>query len=267
MLKPSIDYSEKEIFFLNKKMFRYYQNVKDYIAFNESSKHTLHWNLIKKEIDNKKKKLKILEVGAGRTGFYTFLKKNKLQKKVHFTAHDITSQNLKFLKKNANQVIIGDLKKKMKQKFDIIFLSQVLEHVVKPKQLLDNIYNLLNNKSSIFIFCPRYDFIFYLSPTSRHLNTFKKINLILQRLKYQIIRFYSHKPIFLIHNDIAAFHKKNFFTDCDALHWTSKKDIDLWANSKKLEIEWFNLGNFTKTINKDYIVKKYLTISVKLKKN
>lgn len=268
MLKPFSKYNKGEILNLKNKLKHYYDNIKDYSAFKTISNHTLQWDLIKKDIVKKKGKIRILEVGAGRTGFSSYLKKNKLKNKVFFYAHDITSQNSHFLKKNSNKVILGDLNKnKIKNKFEIIFLTHVLEHVVEPKKLLDRIYNLLDKRGSVYIFCPRYDFILYLSPSSRHLSLYKKINLILLRLFYRVSRLMTGKPNFLIHNDIAAFYINKFFTDCDAIHWVSKKDIEYWANSKKLKIKSFNFGQYTNKISKDYIVKKFLTISFKLTKN
>jgi len=261
------EYSDLEIKELESKLFNYYNDVTDYSAFNKISNHFIHWDIINNDIKKIKKKLSVLEIGAGRSGYFQYLKKEKIKDRVFLTSQDITEQNLKFLKKNSDEALISDItKNKIKKKYDIIFCSHVLEHVARPKELMDELFSLLNDKGAIYIFCPRYDFLGYHTPSSRHFNFLDKIFLIINLLRYKILRIFRKKPNFIIQNDLAAFHKKAFFTDCDAIHWVSKLDIKYWAKSKKLNIKWFNLGEGIK-FGKDYIVKKYLTISVKLYKN
>lgn len=262
---PFDNYTDSEISTIEKKLFSYYEKVNDYSAFNKISNNILHWDIIQKDIEKSQNKLNILEIGAGKSGYYNYLKKKNYKNKVLLTSQDITEQNLDFLKKNSDEVIISDItENKINKKYDIIFCSHVLEHVTRPKKLLDELFSLMKENGSIYIFCPRYDFIGYFTPSSRHFNTKEKIALISDLIKYKILRFLKKKPNFLIQNDLIAFHEKNFFTDCDAVHWVSKQDIKYWAQSKKLKTQWFNLGENIK-LGKDYIVKKYLTISVKIK--
>jgi len=71
------EYSDLEIKELESKLFNYYNDVTDYSAFNKISNHFIHWDIINNDIKKIKKKLSVLEIGAGRSGYFQYLKKAK----------------------------------------------------------------------------------------------------------------------------------------------------------------------------------------------
>jgi 2-polyprenyl-3-methyl-5-hydroxy-6-metoxy-1,4-benzoquinol methylase len=264
MLKPESNYKFHEIKKLKNKLELYYNNT-DYTPFDNPSDSSRQWLLVEKEIlKNKNKIVRVLEVGSGKSGFYDWLVKRKLNKKVFLHSQDVTKKNISWLKKKSNDFTIGDLNK-IKSLFDIIFSTYVLEHVVQPSVFLKKIYELTNANGVIFIFCPRYDILGYTNPSCRNFSLFTKVKIILCQLKYRILSLLLKKPFFLIQSDLAAFYK-DYYIDCDAVHWVSKIDLYFWARNYNLEQTWFYLKSPARIFSKDWILKKYLTCAVKFKK-
>jgi len=267
-LRPLNHYSNDEIKIMNKKMEKYYEKADDYPVYKIETKSTQFWEKMIPEILNQlnyKKKIKILEIGAAKTGFYNFLKKKKLHKKISFAVHDINKRNKKwYIKNKIKKKYFFDINK-INEKFDIVFSTYVLEHVVNPRNFLIKQIKMLNKKGSIFIFCPRYDFPMYLNPSSRHFNLWTKIILIFSHIYYRAFSLIFKKSYFLIQNDLAAFHN-SFYTDADSMHWVSKFELESFFKNFGLKIS--NLNIKSKTIfSKEWIVKKYLVCSLKITKS
>ncbi|MCA0231210.1 MAG: class I SAM-dependent methyltransferase [Bacteroidetes bacterium] len=254
--------------FLEKQLRIFYENATDYEAFNEISDQSNCWNNILPEIINKLKrqeKVRILEIGAGRSGFGKFLSRHNIRSDVYWIAQDVTTQNKSWLKTESNEVYIGHIEELLSnRKFDIIFSTFVFEHVTNPNMHLEKLNSLLNDDGSIYIFCPRYDLPGYLCPSSRHLHFSKKMFFLLKCFFYRLKTLITQQPSFLLQTDLAAFHRP-FSRDSDAVHWVSSLDLRFWALNHKLKVINLKFGNpifFTK----DWFVKKWLICAVKIQK-
>lgn len=262
--------SAEEKHALRRNFDQYYQTVTDYTAFAAVSQLGECWVHIKDNIrerlkENQEQTIRILEIGAGRSGFGEWLKREGLRDKVQYWVQDVTSRNAASLKPQADHMIYGDVSEISKKNyFDIIFSTYVLEHVTNPAQHLDHVHDLLAKDGSLFIFCPRYDMPGYRCPSSRHLSWFKCLNFEVQRSIARFRSLLSNRPAFLIQTDVAAFHGP-FFLDADAVHWVSLLDLKLWARKKDSRIHKLMIGH-SRPGSKDWIVKRLLTCAVEVRK-
>lgn len=253
---------------LKVKLDNFYNTVSDYSAFETHSDQRHCWKHIAdriKLLGSSSKKIKILEVGAGRSGFGLFLTELGLRDFVIWVAQDVTSQNSKWLEANADKVILGDIETMpMDDSYDIIFSTFVLEHIVNPSDHLNQIASLLKlSKGTLFIFCPRYDLPCYLAPSSRHLTKNLRIKFLIYCTFSRIKTILTGKPAFLIMTDLAAFHQP-FFTDSDAVHWPSLYDLKSFSRKEGAILSQLEIGA-PKLFSRDWIVKRLLTIAVTIK--
>jgi 2-polyprenyl-3-methyl-5-hydroxy-6-metoxy-1,4-benzoquinol methylase len=99
----------------------------------------------------KRKIVNILEVGCGTAA----LSKGFLNNDIHYTGIENNSSIFNFGKKKNRNIIYGDfLKKKFKKKYDIIFASQVLEHIVDPNVFVAKCKKLLKKNGIVHLDTP-----------------------------------------------------------------------------------------------------------------
>lgn len=267
-LVPEDNFKKGEQKELSKKLHAFYSNVRDYDAFNSVSDQSNCWSTILFEIINKinqNQTVRILEVGAGRSGFGDFLTQHQVRDNVYWVTQDVTNQNKPWLNEKSNEVYIGNIEDfKNDKKFDIVFSTFVFEHVTNPSIHLNTLNSLVQRGGSIFIFCPRYDFPGYLCPSCKHLPFYKQVFFFVKCLFYRLKTLITKHPSFLIQTDLAAFYKP-FFRDSDAVHWVSLLDLKFWALNHSNKITKLKIGNpifFTK----DWIVKNLLICAIQIHK-
>ena len=113
-----------------------------------------HWisqyKYCKPYLENKKK---ILEIGAGQgQAVYWFNKEG-----FSVTAIEPDENNVKSINKKLNndRCIVGSVEDfQIVEKFDLIWMSHVLEHIVKPVQFFENIHKNLSKSGILFIEVP-----------------------------------------------------------------------------------------------------------------
>lgn len=261
-------YSSLELDSIKFQLDEYYSSVSDYTAFFKPSSQNHCWIHISAEIRKRSSitnsPIKVLEVGAGKSGFGLWLNQQGLRKSVSWSAQDVTLQNREWLEDQADKGIFGDVNVIEYEKYDIIFSTYVLEHIARPSNHLEYLYRLLEENGSLFIFSPRYDFPGYFCPSSRHISNYKKIKVFFWQQIYRIRGYLKKEPSFLIQNDLAAFHGP-FFTDADAVHWVSLFDLNYWTYRIGAKFRILNLGS-SKILSKEWIVKKFLTCAVEIRK-
>jgi SAM-dependent methyltransferase len=206
----------------------FYASTTDYDDFNvPSNSKPEYWGRIREVIQNfqptpDRPHCRVLEFGAGRTGFLSFL--GDLRSKVHFTAQDITPQNRDYLTSASNTVHIGDISQ-LPGPYDVIFSTFVWEHVTNPRALWEDLLKKLAPGGSLFIICPRYDAPGYIPPSARHYGLFGKLQVILWQFARAATGILGlPRRTFLIHTDPAVRHRE-WFVDADAIHWVSRPDF------------------------------------------
>jgi SAM-dependent methyltransferase len=266
-LLPATRYSKSETLQIKKKLDDFYCTVGDYSAFVTPSDQVHCWEHIAirlRELIKFKQKVRVLEVGAGKSGFGTYLVREGLRHHCIWIAQDVTHQNSAWLTENADGFAFGDVDSTlMPEQFDIVFSTFVLEHVVDPNAHLEQLARLLNRQyGTLFIFCPRYDFPGYLPPSSRHLSRRVQLGFAVSSCFARLKTMFTGIPAFLVQNDLAAFHLP-FFTDADAVHWASSVDLKKWAQKKGAYFLQLKIGK-PRRFSKEWIVKRLLTAAVSI---
>ncbi len=137
----------------------------------------------------------VLEIGCG-TGLGILFPLAKIFDKISFYGEDIDSKSIEY----ANQ--INNLKnlefrnsydKKEEFIYDLVILSEVLEHVEDPQSLLINVRNNLTDSGSIFITLPNGFGPFELISTFMRILDYTKLTKILRKFKRKFIPSKSNK--------------------------------------------------------------------------
>jgi len=167
-----------------------------------------HWwfqarkKIIREIINNKiDKKIEILDFGSGsgvnidmlsQFGFVNI-----------YEPHPPTKNYLKYKYTNKNKFKILD--KIKNQKFDLIILADVLEHIKKDKKVIEKLSNNLKHNGQILITVPAYQFLFSMKDiTLGHYRRYNKTQILKLFQKFKIIKltyfnFFLFTPIsFLI---------------------------------------------------------------------
>jgi len=269
---PSRNFTDETRAALQSRLKSFYDSVTDYSAFNEAVDQSNCWEFIGESIRQRLAlsspgtRIRILEVGAGRSGFGEWLRAVGLRERVSWLAQDVTPQNAGYLSGRADAVHVGSVHDPdLRGPFDIIFSTYVLEHVTDPEQHLEALARHRATGGSIFVFCPRYDAPGYMCPSSRHLVRSARRKLFFQVLGFRLQSLLLSKPAFLIQTDLAAFHVP-FFTDADAVHWVSMHDLNLWARRKGLSLRHLKIGH-PRFPSKDWIVKRLLACAVEIRES
>lgn len=167
-----------------------------------------HWwfqarkEIIREIIDNKiKKKIDILDFGSGSGVNINMLSKFGFIN--IYEPHSDTKNYLKHKYKNKNKFKILD--KIKNQKFDLIILADVLEHIKKDKKVIEKLSNNLKHNGQILITVPAYQFLFSMKDiTLGHYRRYNKTQILKLFQKFKIIKltyfnFFLFTPIsFLI---------------------------------------------------------------------
>lgn len=181
-------YSAEEIKFENNKIEQKYSLVQNLLPQN--------------------KKLKLLDIGCGE-GFCLsyFYKKDWEILGLDFSVHGLATHNPHIEKYVISGDIYDNLKilEEKKSKFDLIWLDNVLEHVLDPLQLLVDCYNLTSENGLLIIEVP---------------NDFSKLQLELKEQKFIDRDFWVVSP-----DHISYFNKEGLINICKKADWNVEKII------------------------------------------
>jgi SAM-dependent methyltransferase len=240
----------------------FYTDTRDYRAFQAPSNQTLLWSHLASELWKRlqakpDRKLRVLEVGAGRSGLAGYLQTSGLRDDVELHAQDVTAQNAAWLEQHFDSVVIGPLED-VPGEFDFVISSYVFEHVTAPRAFLDSLWSKLAPGGVILMTCPRYDAPFYLPPSVDHLLAHKKLALACYVVWRRAVTLVTRRPAWLVLQDPAVFHLP-FSIDRDAVHWVSWFDIRAhWPQATRLKLASGSLS--------DWIAKNLLTIGCRIEK-
>ncbi len=131
------------------------------------------FNLVKREKDDQNKKnIKVLDFGAGIGTYADILK----EQGIHVDCVEIDPNGVKVLKKNGYTVYKGF--KDIKEKYDIVYSFNVLEHVEDDAKLLGEMKSCVTDKGVIIIYVPAFKVIFtQLDVLVEHLRRYRTSDL------------------------------------------------------------------------------------------
>ncbi|MEI6561943.1 MAG: class I SAM-dependent methyltransferase [Verrucomicrobiota bacterium] len=242
---------------LRARMDAFYQSTQEYCAFQEVNDLPNQWRYVRAAVEavlQKKPVCRILEVGAGKSGFARFVQ--DLKPSLHYTAQDITRSNEEHLSQAADAVHFNSIGA-LEGEFDVIFSTFVFEHISDPRRTLEKLFSSLTLGGKLFIFCPRYDVPFYLSHSADHYGALRRLGISLWLVSARLWACLTRRPLFLVHTDPAIFHLP-VYRDRDAIHWTSLWDLEAFFRRRgRIERLKLTSGN-----TKDWIVKNLLQINV-----
>lgn len=238
---------------LSDRLTEFYANTRDYDAFEAESWHPVLWSQMAPRFQSLPagKTLRILELGAGRSGLARYLSDQPgWRARAHLTCQDITSQNADHLRAGADEVHLGPLEE-LHGQWDVITHAYVLEHITRPRAFLSQAFNRLSPNGLQLIQCPRYDLPFYTPPALDHLHCSTRLRFNLRRL--------GSRRAFEIMADPALFHLP-FQRDRDAVHLVSSREITR-LHDGFAHVESFDLpaGGW-----RDWIVKNLLTLRLRI---
>jgi 2-polyprenyl-3-methyl-5-hydroxy-6-metoxy-1,4-benzoquinol methylase len=167
-----------------KQSYNELHKIWDSAHFGGSPTYMIRKILLKKEIGRilktlkkRKNNISVLDVGCG-TGDYVEIFKNY---KVNYTGLDLSNYAINKLKRkypSSNFICEDVFKVKLVKKFDIVFLSEVLEHITDEVKLLKKINNFLVGDGMLILSVP-YDpkLYSYADEQAHHKRRYTKIYL------------------------------------------------------------------------------------------
>lgn len=247
---------------LERDMQGYYASTSDYSDFQRPSHHPIEWSHVLAEIKRKlafpSVRVSVLEFGAGRSGFPDFLKKeltaDELSRLV-IACQDVTLINEPYLKSKFDKVITVSLLDCTlpSGQFDIVFSNQVIEHVARPKDLLDKILELLVYDGALFLFAPRYDFPFYLSPSCRDFGVVKRLSIGVWLMFIRLKGLLRGEPNFVMDLRPSCFNNLTI-RDSDAIHWVSRWDLNAYARGRGWKTYDLNISQNAPLFSKQWLI-------------
>ena len=253
-MKSFFCHSESDRKALAARLKKFYDTTSDYLAFQNPSHHEQPWSLIAQDVRARvhdgAEKVRILEVGAGRSGLARYLEGEDLRHKVFMHAQDVTSANQDWLKGQFDETTIGELSV-LKGDFDLILSTYVFEHTVNPQVFLEQLWRHTAPRGAIYLTCPRYDMPLYLPRAVDHLPLIQRAKLSAYSLFRRILTIITGRPAWLVQADPAVFYLP-FQRDRDAVHWASWWDVRaIYPSAQRLKFradgwrEWIRLRLLT----------------------
>lgn len=254
--KPSLaDQKTKE---LRSRLDAFYSSTIDYSAFNCEQDQSCWLRLLEPYIDSlleKYENIRVLEIGAGRSGFSKHFKKK--MDKIEFHVQDVTSANKDYLETVANEVHIGDLSD-VPGIFHLIFSTFVFEHVANPTEFLVEVDKRLIAGGVHAVFCPKYDFPGYVCPSLRHLHFLIRYLTSVRLFSSMIWSRISGETRFWVNFDPAVFHVP-WYRDADAVNLVTRSDIEIWHRQYGYQITILKPSTISL---RDFVNKRFMILSM-----
>ena len=156
---------------LESRLHEFYNTCQTYPAFAAPSDHPALWHEVLRRaraLGRERGACRILEIGAGRSGFGQFLREQAPDERFHLTSQDITATNLDDLRETSHAVITENLDG-LEGSWDVIFHSYVYEHLCRPREFNEILWRRLTPGGYLILQSPRYDFPLYFPPCLDHL--------------------------------------------------------------------------------------------------
>lgn len=213
---------------LRERLGRFYTDNVAYYEEAEGDKTFIYLailELLKQKRRGKSTRLKVLEIGAGRTTFPLFVRQRGYAGEIDFVAHDINETNLSYYRQHGIASVIGGWTAlDACGPVDLCFSTYVYEHLVEPHEYLKVVAGILAPDGDLVIICPKYVVPGYVPPAIRWLPWWRRHVvtgfLAASNLWAGIVR----RPNFWICLEPAVF-KSPWRRDNDAVHMVSTADL------------------------------------------
>jgi len=133
--------------------------------------------------------LKVLDVGAGLGFFYDALFGNLNRREISYNVVEPDSSAIDILKSRIKGVNVLPESEGLKEKFHLILLSHLLEHVRDPLEFISGFKDKLCNGSLIFVEVPNQDYLFK-AKNEPHLSFFepKTLSRLIEEAGFRVIK-------------------------------------------------------------------------------
>jgi 2-polyprenyl-3-methyl-5-hydroxy-6-metoxy-1,4-benzoquinol methylase len=163
------------------------------------------------EFNKYKQTNKILDYGCG-NGY--FLERAQLQGWNTFGIEYDKYASEQCVKKNIT--MIAENESSLYEKFDIVFISEVIEHVISPKQVIETINKYLRKKGLLYITTPN----------------FNSISRLIMKSKWSALGYPEHISYFTSFTIKELLLKSNFSIDKSRTHGISLSQLKLGTKNK-----------------------------------
>jgi SAM-dependent methyltransferase len=217
-------------------MDRYYAEYTSYCSFEATVPRDEQYQLIDPVVDacaRERGSVRILELGAGRTGYPAYLRKRNVP--LEFDAQDVTPATRDYLREECRNVFIQDVAE-ISGEYDLVVSTFVFEHVTNPSEFLAHANRLLRIGGHHVIFCPRYDMPGYLCPSLRHLEMPQRQWMMVRLWASRLAMRLDRQPRFWVNCDPSLFHGMQI-RDADAVHLVSRRDVEQWHRMNGFEVQ------------------------------
>ncbi len=170
-------------------------------------------------------RVRILEIGAGKSQLPEYLRRTLAVGQLDFVAHDINAKNAQFYQDKGIPLLVGALPElKIAERFDIVVSFFTFEHMTRPAECLDIMRAILRDDGKLIIVSPKYTLPFYIPPAIRHLGRMKQLQVNARLVVAALVAQVTRRPKFYVVADPAVFHAA-WRRDFDAVHMVSEADL------------------------------------------
>jgi SAM-dependent methyltransferase len=250
---------------LRSRLDDFYAKTTNYLAFQATVQRDAEYALIDELLvdaiaGRTDGRARILELGAGRSGYRQYLDQHH-PNKFQYDAQDVTASNGEYLRPLCDKLFIGDISA-MQGEYDLILSTFVFEHISNPLEFLSHVKRLLAQGGWHVIFCPRYDWPGYVCPSMRHLSRLRQLLHSAWLSSSRLMSRLDRRPRFWVNLDPSMFHGP-WFRDADAVHLVGRFDVEQWHRLNGFDVRrlYLRCGGM-----KEFILRRLLTLNLAARK-
>ncbi len=215
---------------LEQRLAEFYARDKRYFAIAGANDQRRFYEALRPYLEEAPRpgagRLRVLEFGAGRSGFPDWLDEQGLRRRIELTLQDVTTLNRDWLLPRTDALLVGDAAEGLDGgPYDLIFSTFVYEHLVRPDRVVEACLAALAPGGRLALFSPAYVVPGYVPPAlrarSRWAGLAATVFLCLQSLRTRL----TGRPNFWIAAEPAVFDQA-FRIDADAVHLVAPADLD-----------------------------------------
>jgi SAM-dependent methyltransferase len=185
---------------LERRLLAFYESNVSYYDCAASTDKTLFFDPIAeivRSIVAARGRVRILEVGAGKSQLPEHLRRTLAAEQLDFVAHDINATNAQFYQDRGIPLLVGALSElKIAKPFDIVVSFFTFEHMTRPAECLDMMRAILRDDGRLIIVSPKYTLPLYIPPAIRHLGRMKQLQVNARLVVAALVAQMTRRPKF-----------------------------------------------------------------------